>query len=113
MSGFAAALLALPDYPDALDGLAWILATDVNPDFRNGTEAVKMAERACTLTGGNDADKLKTLAAAYAEVGRFAEAVNTAQTAKALAAAGGKSDSANEYSAMLQRFQQSQPWRRQ
>ncbi len=111
MSGFAAALLALPDYPEALAGLAWILSTDVNPDFRNGTEAVKMAERACELTENKDPEQLKTLAAAYAEVGRFAEAMSTARTAKDLAAAGGKRGLADECAAMQQRFQQAQPWR--
>ena len=110
MSEFAAALLILPDYPDALDGLAWILSTDANADFRNGTEAVKMAEQACTLTGRNDPMKLRTLAAAYAEAGRFAEAVSTAQTAKDLAVAGRKPDLTDECSVMLQHFQQSQPW---
>jgi tetratricopeptide (TPR) repeat protein len=112
MSEFAAALLILPDYPDALDGLAWILSTDANAAFRNGTEAVKMAERACVLTERKDAEKLKTLAAAYAEAGRFAEAVSTAQAAKDLAVAGSMPDLADECSAMLHRFQQSQPWRR-
>ena len=86
MSQYASALLIQPDFPDALDGLAWILSTDANPDFRNGTEAVKMAERACELTGRNDPVKLKTLAAAYAETGRFEEAMNTLRTAKDLAA---------------------------
>jgi Flp pilus assembly protein TadD len=113
MSEYASALLIQPDYPDALDGLAWILSTDANADYRNGPQAVPMAERACELTGRKDAIKLKTLAAAYAEVGRFAEAASTAQTAKDLAVAGGKRDLADACSAMLQRFQQSQPWRGQ
>ena len=111
MSQYASALLLQPDYPDALDGLAWILSTEASADFRNGTEGVKMAERACELTGRQDPVKLKTLAAAYAETGRFAEAVGTAQAAKDLAAAGWKPDLAEECSAMLQRFQQPQPWR--
>ena len=51
MSQYASALLIQPDFPDALDGLAWILCTDANPGFRNGAEAVKMAEQACELTG--------------------------------------------------------------
>jgi tetratricopeptide (TPR) repeat protein len=110
MSEYASALLLQPDYPDALDGLAWILSTDANAELRNGVEAVKMAERACELTERKDAEKLKTLAAADAETGRFAEAVSTAQTAKDLATAGGKLHLADECSAMLQRFQQSQPW---
>ncbi|MDR3458414.1 MAG: tetratricopeptide repeat protein [Verrucomicrobiae bacterium] len=113
LSEYASALLLQPDYPDALAGLAWILSTDAHPGFRNGPQAVPMAERACELTGRKDAVKLKTLAAAYAEAGRFAEAVSTAQTAKDLAAAAGNKNLADECSALLQRFQQSQPWRGQ
>src|SRR5207249_12153581 len=61
MSQYAGALLLQPDFPDALAGLAWILATASNPEFRNGTEAVRMAERACELTARKEPAKLKTL----------------------------------------------------
>ena len=105
MSQYASALLIQPDFPDALDGLAWILSTDANPDFRNGTEAVNMSERACELTGRNDPVKLKTLAAAYAETGRFAEAIKTLQAAKDLAAKANRQELANECSLMLEHFQ--------
>jgi tetratricopeptide (TPR) repeat protein len=111
MSEYAAALLIQPDFPDALDGLAWILSTDANPAFRNGTEAVKMSERACELTGRNDPAKLKTLAAAYAEMGRFAEAIKNLQAAKDLAAKANRQDLASECSLMLEHFQHSEPWR--
>ncbi len=111
LSQYAAALLIQPDFPDALDGLAWILSTDANAGFRNGTEAVKMAEQACTLTGRNDPKKLKTLAAAYAETGRFAEAIQTLQTAKDLAAKMNRPQLMNDCAAMLESFQKSKPWR--
>jgi tetratricopeptide (TPR) repeat protein len=111
MSEYAGALLIQPDFPDALDGLAWILSTDANPDFRNGPEAVKMSERACELTGRNDPVKLKTLAAAYAETGRFADAMNTLQTAKDLAAKANRPELVNQCSHMLEHFQKSEPWR--
>jgi len=75
-----AALFRQSDVPQVTE-LAWILSTDMNANFRNGSEAVKMAEQACTLTGRNDPRKLKTLAAAYAETGRFEEAIQTLQTA--------------------------------
>lgn len=111
MSQYASALLLQPDFPDALDGLAWILSTDADPDFRNGPEAVKMAERACELTGGNDPVKLKTLAATYAETGRFAEAITTLQTAKDLAAKTGRQQLVKECSLMLEHFERAEPWR--
>jgi Flp pilus assembly protein TadD len=111
MSEYAATLLLQPDSPDALDGLAWILSTDAHAEYRNGTEAVKMAEQACALTSRNDPSKLKTLAAAYAEAGRFAEAINTAQTAKELAAKTGRLEMTKECSSMLERFQRAESWR--
>jgi tetratricopeptide (TPR) repeat protein len=111
MSQYASALLMQPDFPDALDGLAWILSTDANPDFRNGPEAVKMSERACELTGRNDPAKLKTLAAAYAETGQFEAAIKTVQTAKDLAAKASRQQLVNECSLMLEHFQRSEPWR--
>jgi Flp pilus assembly protein TadD len=111
MSQYASALLMQPDYPDALDGLAWILSTDANPDFRNGIQAVNMAGRACELTGRTDPEKLKTLAAAYAETGRFEEAMNTLRTAKDLAAKANRQELVKECSLMLEHFQRSEPWR--
>ena len=111
MGEYAAALLIQPDFPDALDGLAWILSTDANADFRNGTEAVKMAERANTLTGRTDPLKLKTLAAAYAETGRFEEAVTTLRAAQELAAKANHQELATECALMLEHFQRSESWR--
>jgi tetratricopeptide (TPR) repeat protein len=111
MSEFAAALLIQPDFPAALDGLAWILATDPNQDFRNGTEAVNMAERASVLTGQNDPVKLRTLAAAYAETGKFEAAIKTVQAAKELAVKANRHVLVNECTSMLEQFQNSKPWR--
>jgi len=111
MSQYASALLIQPDFPEALDGLAWILSTDANPEFRNGTEAVRMAERACALTGQQDPVKLRTLAAAYAEADRFEEAINTVRTAQDLAARANRQVLANECALMLQHFQRGEPWR--
>ena len=109
MGQYASALLLQPDYPDALDGLAWILSTDQNPEFRNGSEAVKMAERACALTERKDPAKLKTLAAAYAETGRFEDAVSLLKSAQGVASQS-KLESL-DCSAMLKFFQRSKPWR--
>ena len=74
-----------PDHAPALNRLAWVLATSPVRSLRNGTEAVELAGRAAKLTGGRDAGILDALAAAYAEAGRFAEAVETAQAALTLA----------------------------
>jgi Flp pilus assembly protein TadD len=70
-----------PDEVEALNNLAWILATDPDAVVRNGVEAVQRAERACQLTGYKQPSMISTLAAAYAEAGRFPEAVTTAEMA--------------------------------
>jgi tetratricopeptide (TPR) repeat protein len=75
-------VLALePDFPTILSRLAWVLATDPDLSVRNGPRAVALALRAKELTAGDDPAILYTLAAAYAEAGRYPEANATAQTA--------------------------------
>jgi tetratricopeptide (TPR) repeat protein len=76
-----------PEYPVALNNLAWVLATSADDALRDGGKAVDLAEKANRLTGGNNAQFLVTLAAAYAEAGRLAEAVQTANRALQLAEA--------------------------
>jgi len=75
------ALQINPDSLYVLNNLAWLLATASDPHLRNGKEAVRLAERACQLTQYKEAFMVGTLAAAYAEAGRFPEAVATAQRA--------------------------------
>jgi tetratricopeptide (TPR) repeat protein len=111
MSRLAHSLLLQPDFPDALDRLAWILATAPQSEFRNGEEAVRMAERACELTGHKQARFLATLAAAYAEAGRFPEAVSTAEQARELAAAAGQKETTSYYESLLNAVKADKPWR--
>ena len=73
------ALRAEPDYLPALNEAAHVLAAGSEASARNGAEAVKLAERAVELSGGQEATFLDTLAAAYAEAGRFPDAIETAR----------------------------------
>src|ERR1019366_4434369 len=70
---------------EALNNLAWMLASHPDPTIRNGKEAVELAERACRLTDNGQPFFLGTLAAAYAEAGRFNDAITTAEKARDLA----------------------------
>jgi protein O-mannosyl-transferase len=68
-----------------LSDTAWTLATNYSASLRDGAAAVELAGRAVRLSGGQDATALIALAAAYAETGRFPEAVQTARRALELA----------------------------
>jgi tetratricopeptide (TPR) repeat protein len=87
LAQWRAALQADPNCLPALDAAARALATSPAAADRDGAEAVLLAGRAVSLSGGRDAGFLDTLAAAYAEAGRFEEAVATARRALDLAAA--------------------------
>jgi spermidine synthase len=73
------ALKALPGYSKASVQLARLLATNPDEAHRDGAKAVELAETACRRTQFEDADYLDTLAAAYAEAGNFAKAIETAK----------------------------------
>jgi len=75
------ALQVAPENVAAQSNLAWQLATSSDPSLRNGPEALRLAERANRLSGGNRPVVLHILAAAYAETGRFVEAKAAAQQA--------------------------------
>ena len=104
-------LKAKPDSAPALNDLAWIRATAPAAELRNGPEGVRLAERACELTGSRNPRFLGTLAAAYAEAGRFAEAVATAEKARDLARAAGDISLAEGSQARLSLYQNHQPYR--
>jgi tetratricopeptide (TPR) repeat protein len=83
------ALEAKPDMPEVMSNLAWLLATSSDDSLRNGAEAVRLAEQACRLTDFRQARMVGALAAAYAEAGRYTDAVSTTQKAIDLARAAG------------------------
>ena len=74
-----------PQQADVMNNLAWLLATCPEASLRNGAEAVQLAEKACQITEYHRTIIVGTLGAAYAEAGRFADAVATAQKACELA----------------------------
>jgi cytochrome c-type biogenesis protein CcmH/NrfG len=83
VSEYTRAIEIAPENVAALSNLAWLLATSADPSLRNGTEAVRLAERADSASSRSDnhATVLRILAAAYAEAGRFVDARETAQSA--------------------------------
>jgi Flp pilus assembly protein TadD len=82
---FERAVRLSPGDPRPIKNLARLLATCPEGPLRSGPRAVALAEQACRMTGSRDPDCLDTLAAAYAEAGRFDEAVAAAQKVIAMA----------------------------
>lgn len=79
------------DDPVVMNNVAWQLATHDNSKVRDGASAVKWAEKAIEVTEGKQATYWDTLAAAYAEAGRFAEALKAVDTGIELAKKSGES----------------------
>jgi Tfp pilus assembly protein PilF len=108
---YSQALEADPKNLSALNNLAWLLATHPDPEIRNGPRAVELAERACQLTEWKTAFLMGTLAAAYAEAGRFADAVATAERARDRARADNLEDVAKTNERLLELYRGGQPFR--
>jgi tetratricopeptide (TPR) repeat protein len=111
IAGYREVLRVRPDQVDALSRLAWILSTSPDNSLRNGVEALAFAAKACQLTGQRDPLPLGTLAAAYAENGRFSEAVESCTQAIAAAEKKGDENFIKANRALLKLYQARNPYR--
>jgi len=84
------AVALAPEDPHSRNNLAWTLATSSDDSIRDGAKAVGFAEQAVVLSGVREPQFLRTLGAAYAESGRFTEAIAAARQAAAIANMQGK-----------------------
>jgi protein O-mannosyl-transferase len=96
---------------DAQYNLAWLLATSPQASLRNGAKALQLARQANELTGGRRPIVLHSLAAAFAEVGKFDDAVHTAQNAIELAQALGRLVLVAQLNDELKYYQAGRPFR--
>jgi len=90
----------------ACNNFAWLLATAKEARFRNGTKAVELALKACELSDWKDPENLDTLAAAYARVGDYGNAIKWQE--KALESP--HIYKQNEAQERLNFYQQHKPW---
>jgi Flp pilus assembly protein TadD len=104
------ALKLNPNLTPVLNNLAWILASNPDDTLRDGAEAVRLAERACELTHHGKPLYLVTLAAAYAEAGRFPEAVAAAEKAEQLATTAGLTAVAAKNRQLLELYRAGKPY---
>lgn len=75
VADYAGVIRLDPKDADAYDSLAWLLATCPDAKVRDGAKAVDYAGTACELADARSAYFLATLAAAFAEAGKFDQAV--------------------------------------
>lgn len=108
---YRAAVAAHPATPGLLNNFALMLACCPDASIRDGATAVSMAIEASRAAGGNNPAILSTLAAAYAEAGRFPEAVSTAREALGLAEAAGDADLVKTIRGAIVLYENGQPYR--
>jgi len=100
-----------PNNVAAQSGLAWTLATAPDPTLRNGAEALAISQHLSQTTGASNPLLLRVLAAAYAEAGRFPEAIETTERGIALATSQDHADVAAILQGDLKLLQSAQPLR--
>ena len=99
-----------PSDAEAYNNLAWILATCPDARYRNGNEAAELAEKSVNLV--LHSQNLDTLAAAYAEAGKFEHAITTQEKAIAqLKKEGGEKKLIDEFIEHLKSYSNHKPWR--
>jgi beta-lactamase regulating signal transducer with metallopeptidase domain/tetratricopeptide (TPR) repeat protein len=107
---YAIALQAQPDYPNLLVSIAWQLATCPDAKFRDGKKAIELATKANESFKWKKPEHVDALAAAYAEIGQFAEAVKWEEKAIELLEKE-QVDSRKKMQNRLELYQASRPFR--
>jgi tetratricopeptide (TPR) repeat protein len=100
-----------PGWPDEIVRGAWLRAASPNARERDADAAVWAAESACNVVRPPPAGYLDVLAAAYAEAGRFADAVAAAEKAAAAADTSGNPELARAVADRLALYRANQPFR--
>jgi Flp pilus assembly protein TadD len=111
---YQAILKIRPGQPEAcnyLGRVAWVLATSPEASIRNGAKALELAGQMERLSNGKDPLVIMVLAAAFAEAGRFPEAVTAAERAQQLAVQHGNNSLADVLGTQIKLYQTGTPFR--
>jgi tetratricopeptide (TPR) repeat protein len=98
-----------PKDADPYNAFAWLMATCPEGRYRDGKRAVELAEKAVALK--DDFYALDTLAVAYAEAGRFQEAIETQERAITKHKQEGGTKYLAEFEQHLSSYKAGNPWR--
>jgi protein O-mannosyl-transferase len=107
---FQQSLQLEPDDPEVQNNLAWLLATCADASLRDGGKALQLAQRANALAGGRNPAILRTLAAAFAEAGRFDDAKRSIRAAIDLLRAARQPELAGRLNTELKRYETGLPF---
>jgi tetratricopeptide (TPR) repeat protein len=110
LDDYRSATKRAPENSNAANDLSWFLSTCPEAKLRDGKRALEIANHACQLTGWNQAQLIDTLAAAYAELGNFDEAIVWQQRAIDLAGPSNK-DFQQELQHRLELYRKRLPYR--
>jgi tetratricopeptide (TPR) repeat protein/thiol-disulfide isomerase/thioredoxin len=108
---FRLAVKLQPKFTPSLNNLAWLMSTSSDDSVRNGDEAVRFAEVLCDGAKQRTAENLDTLAAAYAEAGRFEDAIKTVNEAIRATKAQGDLQATRNMEERLVLYKQQKPYR--
>ncbi|MGZ4984687.1 MAG: tetratricopeptide repeat protein [Chthoniobacterales bacterium] len=103
------ALKIKSDSPPALNSLGWVRATSPVRSLRDGRKAVELALQACELSYWAEFQFVDTLAAAYAEAGDFAKAVEFQRFAMNLPSMG--EEQRGDANKRLEKYLKREPYR--
>ena len=109
LGDYVQALSVNPDYIEVLNNIAWILATSPDERLRDGKRAVALAERA--NAHATDINFMDTLAAAYAEAGRYDDAVAMANRVISMLAESGGASELGPHVERLSLYEEGRPYR--
>ncbi len=105
------AVLAIqPEHRLALHNLAWLRATSADAGVRDSHRALELARRIAAVDGPGTLAALDCQAAAYAGLGRWAEASAAAREALARARESGSPEETARHGGLLQRYENQQPF---
>jgi len=100
-----------PNNTGTLTAYALLLATCEDDAIRNGTRSLALAQQACRITEHREISSLEALAAAFAELGQFQDAVRVAAEAADVARGAGQLPRAQLIGTQQRRYQNQQPLR--